>query len=128
MGSLEQGGRELPSWAAVLVLLLVPASARTETPRVDPTADPRVYLPAAIDVVAVKEALAGARRRLAAASCQGLFTEFADQGGRPLAENLEVLGQTGASYLGLLSFYNGDGKPLCERRQVGVVAFTAPRS
>src|SRR5262249_44436937 len=25
-------------------------------------------------------------------------------------------------------FYNGDGKPLCERRQVGVVAFTAPRS
>jgi len=35
-----------------------------------------------------------------------------------------ALGHTGASYLDLLSFYNGDGSPRCQQRQVLVMAFT----
>src|SRR5262245_38799866 len=108
---------------ALLTGLLVPAPVRAESATVDPP-NPRVYLPRTVDVAALNKALAGARRRFARESCQGLFTEFADKDGRPLAETLDALGQTGASYLGLLSFYNGDGAPRCQQRDLSIVAFT----
>jgi hypothetical protein len=109
--------------APLLVALVVPAGARAESATAGPP-NPRIYLPKSVDVAGVNAALAGARRRLASASCQGLFAEFADKDGRPLAETLDALGHTGASYLGLLSFYNGDGAARCQQRELSIVAFT----
>lgn len=108
---------------AVLTGLLGPAPARAASATVDPP-NPRIYLPKAVDVAGVNAALAGARRRLASVSCQGLFREFADEAGRPLAETLDALGHTGASYLDLLSFYNGDGAARCQQRDLSILAFT----
>jgi len=42
---------------------------------VDLEACRRIYLPKAVDVAGVNAALAGARRRLAGASCQALHTQ-----------------------------------------------------
>jgi hypothetical protein len=114
---------------AIFAFLLVsaPAFARHIAP-VDPATDLRVYLPGSADVAAVSRALAGARRRLAAPTCQELFWEFQGSDGRPLTAALETLGQTGASYLGFLSFYNGDGAAPCYNRQLPILAFTVQGS
>src|SRR5262245_31673146 len=92
------------SQAAVIAFLLAsfPALGAEREPAGPPT-DIRVYLPGAADVAAVRAALAGARRRLADPACQGLFAEFEGADGRPLAEVLETVGETGASYFDLLS-------------------------
>jgi len=107
--------------------LLLPAAAASagETPekRVE-----RIHLPASADVAAVRQALAEAGSRLEASACQGLFTEFESQDGRPLAAVLEGREETGASYLGWLTFYDGAGAEPCWNRQLGRFAFTVPGS
>ena len=126
MGTFGAGRRRWHRAAAAgvaFVLAAAPALPAERAP-VDPEMDVRVYLPAAGEVGAVREALAGARRRLESRSCQILFTDFAGTDGRPLAAALEGLGHTGASYLGLLSFYNGDGAARCQNRQLPILAFT----
>src|SRR5262245_6626837 len=124
------GARRLPhlAWIAAGLGLLASSMARAQSATAAPSATPGVHLPKAVEVTAIREALAGARRRLANESCQRLFTEFADGNGRSLASTLDALGETGASYLALLSFDNGDGRALCQQRQVGVLAFTTPGS
>src|SRR5262245_55712521 len=117
MARVGWGGSELRSIALLLAAWLGAARVGGQSGNGD-AADARVYLPKAVDVAAVREALAGARRRLASPSCQALFTEFAGADGRPLAEALQALGEDGASYLGLLSFYNGDGSARCQQRQL----------
>ena len=116
------------SWVVVVIALPASGWARAQSEPAEEPASPAVHLPRAVDATAIREALAGARRRLANESCRRLFTEFADESGRPLASTLDGLGETGASYLGRLSFENGDGRPRCEQRQVGVLAFTTPGS
>jgi hypothetical protein len=111
------------SWVVAFIALLASGGARAQSQPADEPSSPAVHLPRAVDVTAIREALDGARRRLANETCQRLFTEFADESGRPLAIALDGLGETGASYLGRLSFENGDGRPRCEQRQVGVLAF-----
>jgi hypothetical protein len=123
MADLVACRRWVRSIGSLLLALFLPSAARAESATADPP-NPRVYLPKAVDVAGVNAALAGARQRLASESCQGLFTEFVGADGRPLAEALDALGQTGASYLGLLSFYNGDGAPRCQQRELSIVAFT----
>jgi hypothetical protein len=106
--------------------LLLPASAIAgEVPekRVE-----RVHLPASADAAAVRQALAEAGSRLEASACQGLFTEFESQDGRPLAAVLESRSETGASYLRWLMFYDGAGTEPCWNRQLARFAFTVPGS
>src|SRR5262245_27410604 len=88
----------------------------------------RVHLRASADVAALRQALADAGSRLAESACQGLFTEFEDRDGRKLAAVLEARQETGASYLGWLSFYDGAGTEPCWNRQLGRFAFTTPGS
>jgi len=129
MATFGAGRRRWRRAAAGVGFVLAAAPALpAERTLVDPAVDVRVYLPGAGDVGAVKAALAGARRRLESGSCQILFTEFAGGDGRPLAASLEGLGQTGASYLSLLSFYNGDGAPRCQDSLLPISAFTVPGS
>jgi hypothetical protein len=106
-------------------LLLPPLLDAGETPAAGVE---RIHLPASADVAAVRQALADARSRLAASACQGLFTEFAGQDGRPLAAVLEGRGETGASYLDWLIFYDGAGAEPCWNRQLARFAFTVPGS
>jgi hypothetical protein len=88
----------------------------------------RIHLTAAADVAAIQQALAEARSRLEGEACQGLFAEFEGLDGRPLTAVLEGRGETGASYLGWLIFYDGAGAEPCWNRQLARFAFTVPRS
>ena len=75
---------------------------------------------------AVLAALEGASRRLAAATCTAIFSEFSDGTGQTLQANLDALGQSGASYLTLIGFYDGQGHGHCLRGRT--LAITAPGS
>jgi hypothetical protein len=74
----------------------------------------------------VQHALDGAVRRLEKPACQQIFTEFKDQQGRPLEENLRELGESGPSFLQRLFFYEDNGHPRCRSR--GTLALTWPHS
>lgn len=71
-------------------------------------------------------ALQGAHERLGRAECARLFTDFADEKGRPLQERLETLGLSGQEFLGYVGFYEGYGHRRCGQTQV--LAFTQPGS
>jgi len=106
--------------------LLLSASLRAgETPA---QGAERIHLRASADVAGLQQALAEARSRLAESACQGLFSEFESQDGRTLAAVLESREETGASYLGWLSFYDGAGTEPCWNRQLARFAFTVPGS
>ena len=86
----------------------------------------RAQLPPGTGLAALRKAVNGARRRLEQPECQQLFSEFSDVAGRPLQQNLDALGQTGASYLEWVVFADASGKPYCKAG--GTFAFTAPGS
>jgi hypothetical protein len=106
--------------------LLLQALANADETLVRPAE--RIHLTTAADVAAVQQALAEARSRLEGEACQGLFAEFEGPDGRPLTAVLEGRGETGASYLGWLIFYDGAGTEPCWNRQLTRFAFTVPRS
>jgi hypothetical protein len=74
--------------------------------------------------LAVHTAITGAFQRLGSPACQDVLSEFTDQSGRPLKENLLRTGQTPQEYLGLLSYTDGAGQAPCGRP--GILAFTSP--
>jgi hypothetical protein len=74
----------------------------------------------------VQHALDGAVRRLESPACRQIFTEFTDQQGRLLEDNLRELGETGPSFLQRLFFYEDNGHPRCNRQ--GTLALTWPNS
>ena len=74
--------------------------------------------------LAVHAAIGGAFRRLASPGCRQVFSDFTDENGRTLLENLEATGQTAQGYLGLLRYADGAGQAPCARP--GIMAFTSP--
>src|SRR5262245_46920816 len=61
----------------------------------------------------VRDAIAGAVRRLVKPECQKLFDDFEDSDGRPLAEILRTLRTTPSQFLTGLYFVDGDGSSQC---------------
>ncbi len=86
----------------------------------------RSVVPPAAGGVTLHWAVVGARQRLEQPACRGLFGEFSDASGRTLQENLDAIGATGDTYLALILFADGTGRPRCKAR--GVFAFTTPGS
>ena len=76
--------------------------------------------------MAVADAVAGARLRLADARCSGLLTELRDADGRPLTAKLESTGHTPAEYLAGVYFVAGDERRC--RADEATAAFTVPGS
>ena len=71
-------------------------------------------------------ALEGAHARLGRPECARLFTDFADEKGRPLQERLDTLRLSGQEFLRYIGFYEGYGHRRCGQSQV--LAFTQPGS
>jgi hypothetical protein len=86
----------------------------------------RVRIRARALAAAVRDALDGAARRVGRPECAAIFRDFNDASGRPLQDNLDLLGQSGPSYLVLLGFYDGEGADRCGRGQT--LAITTPGS
>jgi hypothetical protein len=86
----------------------------------------RSVVPPAAGGVTLHWAVVGARRRLEQPPCRGLFGEFFDASGRTLQENLDAIGEAGDSYLALILFADGTGRPRCKAG--GAFAFTTPGS
>ena len=76
--------------------------------------------------IALRWAVVGAHQRLAQPACRGLFAEFLDASGHTLQDNLDALDETGGTYLALVLFADGSGRPSCEA--LGAYAFTTPGS
>src|SRR5262249_26291184 len=77
----------------------------------DPAFRVRIAKPAL--AATVRDALSGAARRLQRPECAAIFGDFSDASGRTLQSNLDTLGQSGSSYLGLIGFYDGSGVDRC---------------
>jgi hypothetical protein len=84
----------------------------------------RSLMPPGAQHVALRRATMGARQRLAQHECQQVFSEFKDASGRSLQEKLDALGQTAASYLGLILF--ADGAKLRRCQDPNIFAMTDP--
>ena len=76
---------------------------------------------------AVVAAIAGALQRLESPSCQRLLTDFSDESGRPLADNLSATGLTLPVYVSRLYAVEGDPARECANN-TRIRAFTAPGS
>jgi hypothetical protein len=86
----------------------------------------RSLVPATAGRFELHAAVMRARRRLEQPECKRLFSEFKDASEQTLQANLEALGQTAASYLGLILFADGSARESCS---AGLAyAFTAPGS
>jgi hypothetical protein len=112
--------------SATIALLAVGTAGAADLPQ--GVAAPRFTVHIQHDATAdtLRRVLNGAHERLAEPRCQALFSEFRDQSGRPLRENLDALGHTGQSYLGLIIFYDGRKRRTCVERDA--MAVTAPGS
>ena len=74
---------------------------------------------------AVRAALRGAMKRIDRQECRLILTDFADDRGRKLQDNLDSLGLAGPEYLTFILFRDGDPR-LCVRGHM--LAFTTPGS
>ena len=74
----------------------------------------------------VRMAVSQAYRRLGEPGCRQLFSEFEDAGGHPLQDRLDVIGQTGQSYLEWIWFVDAGSGGRCAESEVS--AFTSPGS
>jgi hypothetical protein len=83
-----------------------------------------VRIPDGFTAHAVRGALHGAARRLQQPRCQQVLAEFQDAQGRRLDRNLVARGQTGASYMDTMFFYDAPEASRCQNRLV--LAFTRP--
>jgi hypothetical protein len=77
-------------------------------------------------ISAANDAFALAVRKLESPGCQRIFTDFRDGAGRPLQARLDALDRTGASFLKILRFANGERLQPCQSR--GILAATTPHS
>ena len=108
-----------------LSCLLVPLALAETLPSHDGFVVRSLVKPAA-GGIALRWAVVGAHRRLEQPACQGLFAEFSDASGRTLQENLDAMEETGGTYLALVLFVDGTGRPTCDA--LGAFAFTTPGS
>lgn len=74
----------------------------------------------------VQYAFEGAAKRLQEPKCQQIFGEFRDQQGRSLQDNLAELGDSGASFIERLMFYEAEGHQRCKSGTT--LALTTPGS
>jgi hypothetical protein len=98
---------ETSRWTVCSAFVILSLGASRETRPDDDGFALRSLMPPGAQHKAVRRAVMGARQRLARPECQQLFSEFKDASGRTLQENLDALGQTAASYLGLIVFADG---------------------
>jgi hypothetical protein len=75
---------------------------------------------------AVRRAVQGAGRRLAAPSCAAVLGDYRDGAGRALTDRLRALGLDAPAYARLVLFYDGSSDAPCRRPRV--YAFTSPGS
>lgn len=68
-----------------------------------------------------------AAEKIEAEGCRAIYSEFADEAGRPLARRLDELGLGPAEHLAGLVFEDGDRDRLCHDRG-DVIAFTSSLS
>lgn len=87
---------------------------------------PRIRLQGKAQMV-VEDAVNGAFRRLATATCQLVLQDFRDASARALEARLEVLDQTVAEYFASVYFVDGDDTAQC-RLNDATAAFTEPGS
>src|SRR5438105_15858263 len=66
----------------------------------------------------VREALAGAARRLGAPRCQRVLSDFSDDRGRLLAVKLATTGRTASEYIRDLYFVDADALVQCRRDEI----------
>jgi hypothetical protein len=90
-----------------LAFVILSLGASRETRPGDDDFALRSLMPPGAQHHALRRAVLGARQRLARPECQQLFSEFKDASGRTLQHKLDALGQTAASYLGLILFADG---------------------
>jgi hypothetical protein len=109
----------------VVVWVVTTAAEGAAEPRRLPDA-PRVRIAGRLEATAVAAAVKGAARRLQREECRSILTEFSDAAGRTLLANLEALGATPETYLGLIGFYDGGADRRCAHR--GILAVTSPGS
>ncbi len=105
-----------------VLVLLAPAETRAR----DDTFVVRSLVKPAAGGIALRWAVMGARHRLEQPACRGLFAEFFDASGRTLQEDLDAMGETGDTYLALVLFADGTGRPTC--KSGGAFAVTTPGS
>jgi hypothetical protein len=115
---------------ALAVLASVAAAAQAETTDSLPAAgEPNLTISFFVDRKlgdGMQESLEEAARRLSDSRCQELLTDFADDSGRRLDENLHAIGQSMPGYLGLVLFYDGSATEPFENARV--LAWTSPGS
>lgn len=114
--------------AAAIVLLAAPGQAAGQPPAGSADASRVTFaIRTGGDVEwAVLTALTGAHQRLGRPACEKVLSDFADADGRPLDARLRALGETPASYLARLLFYDGSQRTVC--RQGLAVATSIPGS
>jgi hypothetical protein len=111
---------------AGLVYALVVASGSVRAAEPAGTPVPRVRILSRLEAAAVTAAVQGAAKRLWREDCRRILTDFSDSDGRVLLTNLEALGATPETYLGLIGFYDGRAHRRCLNPDV--VALTGPGS
>src|SRR5262245_32244508 len=68
--------------------------------------------------MAVRRAIEGALLRLQKPACRQVFSDFSDAEGRPLQANLDALGVSPETYVGLLLFYDGASQRRCASGEI----------
>jgi len=74
------------------------------------------------DARAVGTARDGALKRLENDECRKVFTDFTDDRGRRLQQNLEEWTASPAGYIGLVPFLDGSSQPRCRSGKTALVA------
>jgi len=116
--TIRKGWACLAFWG----MSLAPASAVKSETADKGTRAPRLLLP--FDAAAVRQAVDGARERIATPSCQSLLEEFKAPDGVTLRSHLEESGATLEARLQDLHFFDASNLPACRPAQVH--AFTRP--
>jgi hypothetical protein len=75
-------------------------------------------------IEAVSKAVQAATLKLQEQQCNQVFSDFRDNKGRTLQQDLLDRGETGSTFLLWLIFYNGDSEGIC--RESGMTAGTNP--
>jgi hypothetical protein len=98
-----------------LVIALLPFTAAAD-PRVPPRSAPvRALIPG--DAYVAEIARQGAMARLRVPECRQILSDFRDDDGRPLVDNLAAFAVEPDAYLAMLPFLDGATRPLCQANQ-----------
>lgn len=107
--------------AAALLACVMPVGMSAQS-RQESQQSLRIRLQGKAQMV-VADAVNGALRRLATATCQLVLEDFRDASARPLEARLEVLDQTVTEYVASVYFVDGDDSAQC-RLNEATAAFT----